>query len=1300
MNGQLKTVTLNQITAELENLLQKRTGGSVNFRGVHYQILYTSYLILKELIQPSDSKSIRMEGIEDIDLSTSQTISIGNEFIQVKSSMNKMDASDFWNLGVLQNFIETYKISPQNKFKLVYNMEIANGNLFSLINKKEISDFWIKKLDTLDSKINHDDFFYKITFEHKTAKELYNDILVLLFKEWNLNKGTELQFLRSLFYNVFIWSKDRSVVTHSDINQLFQNIKDSYSKATVNNAIRNNWITKVTYESNHIPNPEDFYDGKAARPVHISLGLPARRKVWEKKIQESIMNADITVIKSSSGQGKSTLAWQTGFNLKEKNNYTIYQLHYCSDLNEANSIVEFLESRLLIGEIPLLMIDGLSSTVAAWAEIVQRTSDLAIKYLITTRQEDWFRFGADISRVNLMIVDISLSISEAKDIFEQFKRKQKIHSDITEWQPLWEKVHNRGLLIEYTYLLTRGQMIEDRLSSQLKYLNSSASPSAKMEILRMVSLADCLNIKLRTKNLIDYIKSEIGFDQDRGEILNELEKEYFLSFDGQYIEGLHPIRSSHLKDLLHKNLPIGESLINLYHIIEHQYRQDFFINVPLLLTYDNKTSFYNSLATILSEGTFSDMVSALDGIMHGEPQQYWNENKFHFDEAYNAGGIDLFLMTSTPFTELNTLDEIAQILGDKGSNFKELSDLKNRLSTYKFDNSDVILFANALNRELKNRKSEVYSYDGLGFLAKWFESLELPFTLPFITPQIQISDLIEMNFQEAKELMLFFQINNSSAYKDFTTLYKNIIISYLKVHTDSLTIKEEDNQIYIEYLLFDKDANQANNLSVSRIESVYAFLPFYEKYNTEAIMLPIPSEEIISIVRQNSIKHLNSPIVSISFDAHLNQIWFSTIQKNYQESSAYSWQNNILNIRKTALDWSKNIIRFIDALLEGNNTKNKISLESLQKNRTQLNNEITLRKKYPKYEKKYVESNKDIPEEKDIDSWIVSLMNINIQIFDIFIPNEKQERNIAVINLKAIVFNLQNMQNAFRKIEEKTIAYFDSEDVCKEEIKYYERLYATVLYYLSQIPLENKIRVLVGRKAVEEWWAVEKNAKLKELQKTLNIVEASSDYKFIYPDRIEETETISYCTFGVMNSSFNNQSEILDLLLALSSLENISCDFISVINVVNNVATEGIRFKREYFVALAKNMSGESVSMDGLTPLPIIINENVISTLPGVMLPEISLKKKEIDKEIEILFTLWELSESEKRLNKKSPIEMDWLQAIESKCKATADKEMSTLENTSDDFKKFVAIGLQSDFSYSQGEIISQIQKLIQQNLN
>src|SRR5690606_1954905 len=109
------------------------------------------------------------------------------------------------------------------------------------------------------------------------------------------------------------------------------------------------------------------------------------------------------------------------------------------------------------------------------------------------------------------------------------------------------------------------------------------------------------------------------------------------------------------------------------------------------------------------------------------------------------------------------------------------------------------------------------------------------------------------------------------------------------------------------------EADRANEFSVFRAEVFHAFLPVYEHYCPEAILLPFPSEELVSIVKLNSIKRLSPETIGNTFDVHLNKIWLSVTKRNYQETSAYQWQKSVLDTRKIIIEWAKGIIRFTDA---------------------------------------------------------------------------------------------------------------------------------------------------------------------------------------------------------------------------------------------------------------------------------------------------------------------------------------------------------------------------------------------------
>ena len=116
------------------------------------------------------------------------------------------------------------------------------------------------------------------------------------------------------------------------------------------------------------------------------------------------------------------------------------------------------------------------------------------------------------------------------------------------------KVKEKGLLIEYIFLLTQGQMVEERLAYQISNLAQEQDGNAKLQILRLIALADILNIRIRSTKLTEHISETIRFEIDRNEIYRQLEKEYYLKFEVKYVEGLHPVRSQHLVKILHSHI--------------------------------------------------------------------------------------------------------------------------------------------------------------------------------------------------------------------------------------------------------------------------------------------------------------------------------------------------------------------------------------------------------------------------------------------------------------------------------------------------------------------------------------------------------------------------------------------------------------------------------------------------------------------------------------------------------------------------------------------------------------------------
>ncbi|PTQ99186.1 hypothetical protein C8P68_1021 [Mucilaginibacter yixingensis] len=639
----------------LTTIAEKRTGGAVNIAGITYQTLYATHILLSEYADKLNVATIQMEGLEDIDLDKGK-LTVGNkELIQLKTSINSLDAAGFWEMGVLKNFLEIYNQDKNLTYRFVYNMPIAAGHLQKLSEQK-LNDasktYWhdkIKSLTLYSKDLDIDDFLKKITFEKTTAETLYKRSTDLLLAKHNVNPGTQLQYLKSIFFHALEWSKERTTIDQSLFNQTLQQITDAFYKGPVNAAVVNGWITPELFQDSQNPLSEDYFEGKAARPEHIWQQLPARRLTWEKNIKEQLEKSDVVVIKSSSGQGKSTLAWQTAYNLLAT--HKVYQLNHAQLAEYTEPIIDFIKSRVEIGESPLILIDGLDQQLKYWSLIASHLAAFPVKFIVTTREEDWYTFGNDASRLSLQVVTISLTEDEAKNIYQQLKTKNKIHADSRNWQTPWEKVKERGLLIEYAYLLTKGEMISERLSHQIKKLNAGERNSgAKIEILRMISVADVLGLKLQSKNLIAHVQKVAGITGDRGELLKELELEYFVRLEEQYVEGLHPVRSSHLVTLLHVYVAIQDTLTGMLGLLEPEYYTQFANGAPDLVGEKDRDDFIKKLAAWAAEKDISNMVALIDGLMRREPQRYWEANRAIFEDAYQNGGIELFIYDTLPFT--------------------------------------------------------------------------------------------------------------------------------------------------------------------------------------------------------------------------------------------------------------------------------------------------------------------------------------------------------------------------------------------------------------------------------------------------------------------------------------------------------------------------------------------------------------------------------------------------------------------------------------------------------------------------
>lgn len=1225
--GKPKKKRSNSKKVGLINLHAKRTGGAVNLRGIGFQLLYACHRSLLELTETTGTK-IQLEGLEDVDVVNV----IRNEFVQLKTSINPIDASGFWNMGVLKNFMDVFKLDPKAKFLLVHNAQISKGHLDDLIKtKSDVGEFWKQKF--LESSIDLDgvdfsQFLSVINYKFITEDELINSITKQLIERFQLNEGVQDRYLHALFYNILFWSKNRETIDYTHLSMVMQEVTDSFSKPILNPSIQFNWVRKISFTTNSTGGEDGYFEGKAAKPHHIAQGLPVRRPDWETKIEESIKSFDVTVIKASSGQGKSTLAWCVAQNL-ELLGYSIYELQNCEDQSQIAGIFDFLCSRLKIGETPILVIDGLSVTVARWNKLIDQLQGIPLNVIVTTREEDWYLYGGDTSKVRLQIVNMHLSIEEAEKIFKQLQSANKLSEAAKSWQPAWEIIEEKKLLIEYVFLLTRGEMIAERISHQIKELNrNSKGSAAKLEILRLISLADILNIRISTERLTEFIQSTVRFEEDRGEVYKELENEYYLKFNEHFVEGLHPVRSRHLVDALHETISLNGSLVSLFQIIEQTDVFNFFANFAVERNTAQIQGLYQSLAPVLAKKNYVWKVKALDGLLFYDIHNYWKINQVAFNDIFETGALDIFVMDMIPFKKLGILESFGNIISDDfGNGFRDLIQRKQNFSPFDINATEIWKFAESIKDQLPSDYESIQDYDSLNFLIGWFSILGIAIERRLTFQENIFRDLITNNdFTKLSELSRYFIALQDQDYFTFCKINKSEIFSLLMNITDSIVIEEINEDILVKYLLENDDIGNSNESSVSRIETIYSFLPFYSKYRSEAIVLPFPNVDVYKVVLQNAEKAITPQNINNSFEIHLNQIWRKTIVDKYAASSTFEWQEQILKKRNHALDFVKICTRYIEAVVENNKSRIKATAEPLIQSSSIFMSYSKLVKTYPEYKRTSIAESLTL-QLKKMNSWSTAITNFANQLVWLIKPPSDNSRNVAYRNFESAMHELPKMQEGFDAVLNLTTRYISTDQINCAELQWYRRLFNALQYFIEVYIPSGSINTIKNSKDSLVNWIQDRD--FKRINQLHSILNSTDSYLVFYePNQLIESDKSLNAIIGVEYIDPSDEQDLTELSFQLRELSKTDIDWFTFVNSKNGRAIAAFRCHRNYFERITQCIESNEEFDQGVygNPMTVKLSDVSLEVLDGIFYEPFEIQQ-ESDSFVNMMFDIWRLQQ-------------------------------------------------------------------------
>ena len=1190
----------------IQELQESRDGGQIALRGYSYQFLYSCNLILSS----GTDTNFTLEGIEDID---TIKCSDGNKtitHIQLKYSTKRQDAS-FMD-SVLKNYLEAYLIDKDRYFKLVYDFSVAAGNLSKLFSgnlDKSSKEFWKTKIDNIRKEtslwdwnnFDFEDFIQRLSFENIKKNSLEKSIEDSLIKNFEINTDNISLFANGIKLLCFDKMESRGEISHHDITQCIEEIKFDISKGPQNPA--HAWIQRIQFSKSD-EYSSDYYEGKKATPSDIANNLPVIRPIVEKEIVDSINENTITIIKTSSGQGKTTLALRAISLLTEE--YTPYQITRCNNDAELGHIVEYFRMRTRTGEKPLILLDNLDAHLSEWnllAQLMQTGVAYHYKLLITSRENDWYNYGGDISNLHhLNIIKPTLSEKEAEGIYNALRKAEKIHKDITDWKKAWSKIADRQLLIEYVYLLTHGEMIAERISAQMKEIGNASAGGTKFEILRKVCFADVCGIKLETKSLIRGLSANP--DSDIGEVLKSLADEFLvhISSEGDYIEGLHPVRSQHIVNRLHEYIALDETALAIAKIASVSDISVLFSHYPEF-EFD-KDSFYANVVNMwLCEPDLSRFVHAIRGAFSGSVMQYFRTHKALFDDAYEHGGLVLVATDLCPFSkfedcekELNTLNKMAEIMPDN-TNIQHMITLRDSIPKFRTSKTDIYCLSSALYSQLKEIDfTHISDLESYAVIVDWLYNIDPSMNL---TPKISLSDLWAKaenhSLKTVSSLMYSAFCGNKDEYSTFVTANLPRIIGYLKRKTNShkLQVSDDNKEIKVEYLLRASEITKGNNESVSRLTDICRTLPIFETYCSDAIK---PQIDLLAAYQIPNDAHKEMPKenIIITFHQEFNGLWLRTIESNYEFDTVYAWIEHWLDVRKCACDLLAASSTCLHKLL--GNRKLGDAGNAFDTLHNRYNSMMVAHLSYPREHRPF-EEKPEIPTlfNKAKRDYFDGIQNFANQLIS-FIKKEEQAKRLAIYHLKVALAALANVQKFFDDISLDGEHLSKHIELCAIEEKVIFETYMCCEYYLSHSPDTN-----YNKYQVKAWFSSSRKAEIDEVNGTMT--DLTSTYDVVLPKKSYRDNTFLCYPILLKNFDPTNEEMVNSFLIASISFAKSPYDYLLLLlaNDAGEVIPNAIKFPKKAFQYIYDALNlGVEEEMDPLvTPYPIEVTPKILECFDG-----------------------------------------------------------------------------------------------------
>lgn len=1129
--------------SQLNQLFESRYHGAVNIAGIKFQLTY-SVLRAFDLYKPDAPDSIQLEGIEDLDIRGRRHVSLiglkaANQYIQVKTSKRAWDWSRFADSKIVENFVPVWSVDPMAELLVVTNFGYK-GKL------DELAKFCSGQRSTLSDRVKRDvlklcrrvghanvdpmQLINRISFTRISEEELSRQVTSAIVEDFDLTTPNSDIYFLALMAKFLDLAAQREEVQLHDLESIRLFVQEQIDLGATNPAVQNGWLERLTFvEEEH---PEDYYEGKNARPGHILAGLDVRRPVWESRIHEALQRSRVCIVRASSGQGKSTLLYRYAYqNYHPETTFIVKRL---SDESMVGPIKQAIVTRQRLGLPILVFIDNVGTGLRFWHRLAAEFAGQEVYFLVTVREEDWHRYSGSTSGFLWEIVTPTLSLEEARNIYAEFERQGKIAAGVQSAEWAFEQVADRQLLIEFVYLITHGQMLADRLRDQVQEMQRLGEDQAKLEVLQLVSVAQAYGAKVTIQALLNRVR----FEQDPDSTLGSLEREYLLFADGA-CEGLHLVRSQHLVPLLHRVVPVEHTMVVLSQILDLDNLESFIGGTFI----DSQVS-HASLLEALIERCRHESLDVINRIamalFAASETMHYRLHQSLFDTAFDQigdSGIFMLCLATLPFQTVNPIEDLKRIFGADHPNLNTVSDLAAQFTPRQWDKRYEARFLQSIVDKV-TPDLLTSNISQIGALLGWYRlaGLDPSHLVRFLASRDWREQIYEADLVSAANLLAALYNHARESYDRLLASDRASLMSYFKLASDTLTVKEQNGDIYIEFVV-DGEAGHASphDQTLERLRLLWRYFPDYQRYCSQGLYLAIyglqpPVDDTKKAIPNDTLK--------LEIDAERNAAYLRTAESHYAAQSVYEWQEQWFGLRTELLVFLERAIDLYISLSRGVLSDVDALNSAL---RGSLLRELHLKDLPVSLAEPFKE------EKKAVDEWIRGVSLFLRQFGEHDPINSTQESSwLMRYNLRDAIKKMPSAHQAFQRVVAETQPYFELSSLDDREIEEYSYLADVLDFWFERPPG----RVDDLRRAVAE----RRHSKRKQFAEAVRSTVASLEeqgFTFVYPTGPLLDHPLTGLCLAFEVSDFGRVIEQLLVIIVQLASFPFECQFIYLVPLLN-----------------------------------------------------------------------------------------------------------------------------------------------------